>query len=137
MQIERAFYWGIVIVGDAEDADIEELPTGSGIRSARRCIVIPVRHAQDVEPSTATNSGVDRPFKVRVTVVRAAGHESLLAGAVETVIAVPSGRLASGDADDTTTVAVRPGRVRVIVSVNPANDAEHVELTLRPESFQT
>ena len=134
IQLERAFYWGIVIVGDAEDADIEELPAGWGVRSARRCVAIPVRHAHDVEPSAVTDGGSGPSFKVSVTVVRAAGNETLPAGDADTVIEVPSGRLSIGDADDMTTVEVRPGRLRIVVVVSPAEDAERMELTLRSQA---
>jgi hypothetical protein len=49
LEFHRPFHWGIVVVGDRESTDIPEIRPDELVASSASEVVVPVRHAQDVE----------------------------------------------------------------------------------------
>ncbi len=131
--LRRAFHWGALFVGDAE-ADFEaDLRDHAGIRSGRFHAWIPVRHAQDVDPTDGLPDDLPiPPFEVTVTcrLLSAATQPT----SVDVTLDVPSGRISLGDADDEIVLDVAPGAWTLQIVLEPADHAEHVELRLSPAS---
>ena len=128
-QVARAFNWGILFVGDSVDPGLNEIALGSDIAVGRSCVVIPVRHAQDVDLDDVDADEAAKPFEVLLSVRPGSLVDTVGPRSFEAVISVPSGELAIGDADGERLVAVRPGDVRLRVSASPDVHAEHVEIT--------
>ena len=128
-QVARAFNWGILFVGDSVDSGLSEIAVGRDITVGRSCVVIPVRHAQDVDLDDVDADEAVKPFEVVLSVRPGAFADTVGPRSFEAVIAVPSGELAIGDADGERLVAVRPGDVRLRVSASPDVHAEHLEIT--------
>ena len=128
-QVARAFNWGILFVGDSVDSGLSEIAVGRDITVGRSCVVIPVRHAQDVDLDDVDADEAVKPFEVVLSVRPGAFADTVGPRSFEAVIAVPSGELAIGDADGERLVAVCPGDVRLRVSASPDVHAEHLEIT--------
>lgn len=117
---KRSFAWGVLMVGDAESSDIPTIPVGATVASTATTVVLAVRHAQDVDDVDQSE------FLVEVRCALGAGD----ADCIYASIAVPSGRLAVGDADHVDVVRVRPGPVRLRIEVEPEDMPERVAVWL-------
>jgi hypothetical protein len=130
--IKRPFHWGIaVVVGDDWDGN-REVPAFDPDRMVAAndfAVTIAVRHAQDTNEVEIGDDGVEYVKFAEGTVVArlldaqptGEGRREIFSG----MIAVPSGRLSIGDADEETIVTAHLGDNRVIVSVDdvvPADD---------------
>jgi len=123
--IQRPFNWGLVIVvGDDWDGE-RELPAFEQQRmvgASEFAVTIGVRHAQDSEEFETGDDGEEylklAETRVEVRLLDSppadAGRREVFSG----LVAVPSGRLSIGDADEETIVAAHPGNNRIVVSVD-------------------
>jgi hypothetical protein len=131
--ITRPFHWGIVIiVGDDRDGDkgVPPFDPGRIVAANDLAVTVSVRHAQDTHEVETGADGVESVKVAKATVVvrlldsspTDEGRRQVFSG----VIAVPSGRLSIGDADEAALVTAHEGSNRVVVSVDddvPADDA--------------
>lgn len=120
---KRSFAWGVLIVGDAESNDIPTLLGRATVASTTTTLALAVRHAQDVDDVDQSE------FLVEVRCALGAGD----ADCIRESIAVPSGRLAVGDADHADVVSVRPGLVHLCIDVEPEDVPERVTVWLATE----
>ena len=130
--IKRPFHWGIVIIVGDDWGGESEVPAFDPARMVAAndfAVTIAVRHAQDTDEVETGDDGVEYVKLAEATVVaRLLDSPPTDEGRREVfswVIAVPSGRLSIGDADEETIVAAHQGNNRVIVSVDdevPADD---------------
>jgi hypothetical protein len=130
--IQRPFHWGIVVVVGDDWGGESEVPAFDPDRIVAAndfAVTISVRHAQDTDEVETGDDGVEYVKLAEATVVArlldasptGEGRREVFSG----VIAVPSGRLSIGDADEETIVTAHQGDNRVRVSVDdevPADD---------------
>ncbi len=123
--IQRPFHWGIVVIVGDDWGGESEAPAFDPDRMVAvndRAVTIAVRHAQDTDEVETGADGVEYVKFAEATVVARLldlsptdeGRREVFSG----VIAVPSGRLSIGDADEETIVTAHQGNNRVIVSVD-------------------
>lgn len=130
--LRRSFGWGVLFIGDAE-ADIVEVDPDSPVTWGRedQTVCVLVRHAQDVDDDVLESLQDDDevPYAevdVSVHLGRADPEQEVSEG----FIAVPTGRVSIGDADQEDSVSVVPGRWRVELSLVPLEQAERVDIWL-------
>jgi hypothetical protein len=123
--VKRPFHWGIVIIVGDDWGGESEVPTFDPDRMVAAndfAVTIAVRHAQDTDEVEMGDDGVEYVKLAEATVVARLldstssdeGRREVFSG----VIAVPSGRLSIGDADEETIVTAHQGDNRVIISVD-------------------
>lgn len=125
LEFHRPFHWGIVVVGDRESTDIPEIRPDELVASSASEVVVPVRHAQDVEVVGRQDEEIPF-FEVSVScspgVVE--GQELRFDG----IVTLPSGVLSIGDADDEALVPLTPGLHRLQIAVEPRDHSERVHI---------
>lgn len=130
--LQRAFGWGVLFLGDS-NAESTEVDPDAIVTWGRedQTIAVAVRHAQDVDANVL--DALDDDDEVPLVEITVNVHWVPAAAAdAEGFIAVPSGVLVIGDADQEEPLAVTPGRWRVQVSLEPQEHAERVDLWLTP-----
>ena len=129
----RAFGWGVLFVGDSNAEPIEVDPDAIVTWGREdQTIAVLVRHAQDVDADVLDARGDDDEVPLAEVTVNVRWVPAGTADA-EGFIAVPSGVLVIGDADQEEPLPVTPGKWRVQVSLEPQEHAERVDLWLTPE----
>jgi hypothetical protein len=98
-RFRRAFHWGALVIMDASSTDAPTQPAESGVATTDAGLMVPVRHAQDVDyeglglgPEEAVP-----PFEVEVEVRTGPPNGPISA---EHTVRITSGALTIGDADD-------------------------------------
>jgi hypothetical protein len=130
--IKRPFHWGIVVLFGDDWRGEPEVPAFEPDRMVAAndfVLTVRVRHAQDTDETETGDDGIEYVKFAEVTVVaRLLDSPPTNDGRREVfsaVIAVPSGRLSIGDADEETIVSAHQGANRVTISVAgdvPADD---------------
>ena len=100
------------------------------VAATSTALAIRVRHASDVEFKGLPADAIVPEFAVNVTV--AAGPSPDVPLAFDGVVAVPSGTLLLGDADQEDALPIEPGRYRVQVWLDDSDHAENVRIALTP-----
>jgi hypothetical protein len=134
-RFRRAFHWGALVIMDASSTDVPTQPAESGVATTDAGLMVPVRHAQDVDyeglglgPEEAVP-----PFEVEVEVRTGPPNGPISA---EHTVRITSGALTIGDADDEIRVDVEPGGVRIAVylDLDDPRHAERVRIWLTPDT---
>lgn len=116
--IVRAWQWGIAIIGDSR-GEVPPVEPNSAASIGREAVVLNVRHAQDVViPDDAADDDV---IEATATI-----HVRVLSSAVpsdrplvcDVTLAVPSGRVSIGDANDEYVIDWAGASVRVVATAN-------------------
>ena len=130
LRFRRPFHWGALLIMDASSTDVPRQPLESGIARSDAGLMVPVRHAQDVDFAGLDPDEAVPPFEVDVEV-----HAGPPRGPVSAdhVVRITSGALTIGDADHEVHVDVEPGRVRIAVDLDDPHHAERVRIWLTPE----
>lgn len=119
-QFKRPFNWGVLIVGDPSAKAVPELPPGETLSHSSELIVIPVRHAQDIDDFDGP------PFEVEVTCRRrTAGFAT---GQHHALLHLSSGDLGVGDVNRETVLHPGPGWWWVTITMRPEVHAESVDI---------
>jgi hypothetical protein len=122
-RLRRTFDWGILFVTDSDETGLPDFDLAKTVDTTPCAMSIAVRHAQDVEVD-------NEPFLVSVAVHVSAEPPPLAHLTFNGVIDFPSGRLEIGDADETQTIQLSPGRWSVAVEAVPADHPEQVDIWL-------
>ena len=124
--VHRPFGWGIVIVADAESRDIPTATSAEPFTASRTALVVRVRHASDVEFDALDS---DQEISQFAVVVKAeVGPRAAIPVDYECVLALPSGRLTIGDADEERILNIGRGEYRVQVALDDAAHAKSVQI---------
>lgn len=130
-QVERPFWWGLLLISDRDTTAVPELGE-SMVSQSREGLAVTVLHAQDVDISGYADDDVVPPSQVRVEVnvgARAAEDDVSFSG----VIDVPSGVLTVGDADEEDALHIGAGHWAVQVDCQPPEHPELVRIWLHRE----
>jgi hypothetical protein len=130
-RFRRAFHWGALVIMDASSTDVPTQPAESGVATTDAGLMVPVRHAQDVDYEGVGPDEAVPPFEVEVE-VRAGPPNGPVS--TEHTVRITSGALTIGDADDEIRVAVEPGGVRIAVYLDDLRHAERVRIWLTPDT---
>jgi hypothetical protein len=130
-RFRRAFHWGALVIMDASSTDVPTQPAEAGVATTDAGMMIPVRHAQDVDFDGLDPDETVPPFEVEVEVNT--GPPDGPVSAVHTA-RITSGVLTIGDADDEMRVDVEPGRVRITVYLDDPRHAERVRIWLNADT---
>jgi hypothetical protein len=124
--LRRSFGWGILIVSDPLTTAWPEL--GDGIVGNEAGVVIPVRHAQDVDVrDDLPAEALVPPAEVEVECfVNGLAHDEEVA--YDGHLVLSEGRVLLGDADACYELRVAPGRWRVQVALDVPQFSEHVRI---------
>lgn len=123
--VARPFNWGVVLVSDQLTDDIPSSSEG-GFSPSTQALAIAVRHAQDVDDDLDLQpDDAVPPFVVRVC-AQEGRADRCPDFACE--IAVPSGTLAIGDAEEEALVELQPGTYRIEVAVDNVEHPESVHI---------
>ncbi len=129
LEFRRPFQWGILLIGDPETKDIPELGRDRATASNSALVVVPVRHAEDVEFSGGDDEEI-APFVVSVCCSPGVAQDQELS--FDGVISLPSGLMSIGDADREEVLALAPGTYRVQIEVDPSDHPERVHVWYSP-----
>ncbi|TCO44928.1 hypothetical protein EV646_109100 [Kribbella antiqua] len=112
----RPWHWGIAILS-AVDAAVPESLGESRVTSTSECLVIQVRHAQDIEAAVFEG---DWDWATAAVHLRSVPDFEEPTGTVlyEGLLALPDGRLSVGDADSQVIVTDLPTQTRVRVQTD-------------------
>jgi hypothetical protein len=130
LDVKRPFGWGLVIVAnDGPSDDWPVFPKGALFASSPSCLMIAVRHAQDIEDDSGIRSPSDAAplFVVRVT--------CWIGGPPPTVsmtapLDISAGRVSVGDADREDLFELDAGVWIAAVVTEPAHYPESVDIWL-------
>lgn len=129
LELHRPFHWGVLLIGDPETADIPERGPEGAIVSSGAVVVVPVRHAQDVEFSGRDDEEIP-PFVVSVCCLRGVAQSQELS--FDGVVDLPSGLMSIGDADTEEILTLTPGTYRLQIEVHPSDHPERVHVWYSP-----
>ena len=126
----RAFGWGVLFIGDAT-ADVvvvdPDVPFTWGTVDEAFCVV--VRHGQDVDDDVLEGLAPDDEVPwAEVSLEVRLGETAPDDVDGDGVVAVPTGVLTIGDADEEERFDVEPGLWRVQIALSPLQDAETVKI---------
>lgn len=127
LRLRRPFAWAILVIADAEEADLPESFEHGPVVAFETGIVVAVRHAQDVE-FDALGAEVVPPFLVDVVCFVDADPERGDALLCDHVVQVSSGRPALGDPDEEQVLVMPPGAWRIRAAGSPRDQPEEVEV---------
>jgi hypothetical protein len=134
VSLRRSFAWGVFFIGDSK-ADVVEVNPDVAVTWGREdeALAVGVRHAMDVDDQVldALDDDEEVPW-VEVTVNVHWGGPSASRTDGDGLIDVPSGVVTIGDANFEDVFALPPGRWRVQLSLEPHDNAEHVDVWLSP-----
>ena len=116
---------------DAASTDVPPEPAESGVTTTDAGLMVPVRHAQDVDYEGLGPEDAIPPFEVEVEVQ--VGPPRGPVSAAHTA-RITSGVLTIGDADDEVRIEVQPGEVRISVHLDDPRHAERVQIWLTPDT---
>jgi hypothetical protein len=120
----RPFRWGVLVVRDPRSADFDTSTDISAITSTTNSILIPVRHAQDIE----IPSGDSGKSPLNVSVSCEPIEDEISTPAFDGMIDLPSGQLSIGDAYSEQLLALGRGRWRIVISLEPFQHAQVVDI---------
>lgn len=129
LELHRPFHWGVLLIGDPETADIPNRGPEGAIVSNGALVVVPVRHAQDVEFSGRGDEEIP-PFVVSVRCSPGVSQSQEMG--FDGVIDLPSGLMSIGDADTEEVLTLTPGRYRLQIEVHPNDHPERVHVWYSP-----
>lgn len=127
-QVTRPFWWGLILLMDRDASEVPSL-TEAVVSASPSGLAVKVLHAQDVDSSGFEADEIVPPAQVQVYVHVGDGPQAdaLFSGE----IAVPSGVLTVGDADQEDALEIGPGRWAVQVDCAPREFAEAVRVWLQ------
>ncbi len=128
VDITRPWHWGIAILSDPDlGGEIPEVDPSGGVSANENGIIVPVRHAQDIE----SFEGDFEWAEATVTVRRWSEPPELEEGrevAFEGRLATPRGQLWIGDADENSVAEGFPTstRIRVVLLSHDLDSPDQV-----------